>query len=197
MPRPRSSGPETREKILDVALELFAQNGYDKTSLRDIAERLGITKAALYYYFERKEEILLELHLRMHQFGSDMLDQIEQVPDGPARLAAWPAMLDRLMEFMIANRELMSLHHRNPSAIGALHDNERNRLENEVLEERLIRMLSSASIPLEQRVRMACSIGIITELFTDSGAAFDDVPVEQFVAIIRGVLGDVLGQPVS
>lgn len=48
----------TRERIQQVALELFAEQGYDKTSLREIAERLEVTKAALYYHFKTKEEIL-------------------------------------------------------------------------------------------------------------------------------------------
>ncbi|MET0132727.1 MAG: TetR family transcriptional regulator [Kibdelosporangium sp.] len=52
---------DTREKIQDVALELFAEQGYDKTSLREIAERLGVTKAALYYHFKTKEEIISSL----------------------------------------------------------------------------------------------------------------------------------------
>ncbi|GAA0928095.1 helix-turn-helix domain-containing protein [Streptomyces thermoalcalitolerans] len=51
----------TRQRILDVALELFAEQGYEKTSLREIAERLGVTKAALYYHFKTKEEILVSL----------------------------------------------------------------------------------------------------------------------------------------
>jgi AcrR family transcriptional regulator len=49
---------DTRTQIREVALELFAEQGYDKTSLREIAERLGITKAAVYYHFKTKEEIL-------------------------------------------------------------------------------------------------------------------------------------------
>jgi len=52
---------DTRQRILDVALELFAEQGYEKTSLREIAERLGVTKAALYYHFKTKEEILVSL----------------------------------------------------------------------------------------------------------------------------------------
>ncbi len=48
----------TRERIQQVALDLFAEQGYDKTSLREIADRLGVTKAALYYHFKTKEEIL-------------------------------------------------------------------------------------------------------------------------------------------
>ena len=59
----------TRERILDVALELFGAQGYDGTSLRQIAEQLGVTKAALYYHFESKEDILRALHMRLHEFG--------------------------------------------------------------------------------------------------------------------------------
>lgn len=51
----------TRQRIQDVALELFAEQGYEKTSLREIAERLGVTKAALYYHFKTKEEIIVSL----------------------------------------------------------------------------------------------------------------------------------------
>ncbi|MFE7650242.1 TetR/AcrR family transcriptional regulator [Streptomyces phaeoluteigriseus] len=51
----------TRQRIQDVALELFAEQGYEKTSLREIAERLDVTKAALYYHFKTKEEIIVSI----------------------------------------------------------------------------------------------------------------------------------------
>ncbi|MEU5595464.1 TetR/AcrR family transcriptional regulator [Streptomyces sp. NPDC020298] len=51
----------TRQRIQDVALELFAEQGYEKTSLREIAEHLDVTKAALYYHFKTKEEIIVSL----------------------------------------------------------------------------------------------------------------------------------------
>ncbi|MFI8093534.1 TetR/AcrR family transcriptional regulator [Streptomyces sp. NPDC086080] len=51
----------TRQRIQDVALELFAEQGYEKTSLREIAEHLDVTKAALYYHFKTKEEILVSI----------------------------------------------------------------------------------------------------------------------------------------
>ncbi|GAB2737234.1 TetR family transcriptional regulator [Streptomyces bullii] len=51
----------TRQRIQDVALELFAEQGYEKTSLREIAERLEVTKAVLYYHFKTKEEILVSI----------------------------------------------------------------------------------------------------------------------------------------
>ena len=52
---------DTRQRIQDVALELFSEHGYEKTSLREIAEHLDVTKAALYYHFKTKEEILISL----------------------------------------------------------------------------------------------------------------------------------------
>ncbi len=52
---------DTRARIQETALQLFAELGYEQTSLREIAERLGVTKAALYYHFTSKEEIVASL----------------------------------------------------------------------------------------------------------------------------------------
>ena len=49
---------DTRARIQEVAVALFAEQGYEKTSLREIAERLDVTKAALYYHFKSKEDIV-------------------------------------------------------------------------------------------------------------------------------------------
>lgn len=49
---------DTRARILETAAELFSERGYAGTSIRDIAERLDVTKAALYYHFASKSEIL-------------------------------------------------------------------------------------------------------------------------------------------
>lgn len=53
-----SAAEDTRRRILDTATELFTQRGYAGTSVRDIAERLGMTKGALYYHFASKDELL-------------------------------------------------------------------------------------------------------------------------------------------
>ncbi|MDX3097262.1 TetR/AcrR family transcriptional regulator [Streptomyces sp. ME02-6991-2B] len=58
MATPHARRGDTRRRIQDVALELFAEQGYEKTSLREIAEHLDVTKAALYYHFKTKEDIL-------------------------------------------------------------------------------------------------------------------------------------------
>jgi AcrR family transcriptional regulator len=74
----------TRERIQSIALELFAEQGYEKTSLREIAERLGVTKAALYYHFRSKEDIV-------RSFVEDYRAELEEV-------IAWGASQPRTPE---------------------------------------------------------------------------------------------------
>ena len=52
---------DTRSRIQEIALKLFIEQGYEATSLREIAEELGVTKAALYYHFKTKEDIVASL----------------------------------------------------------------------------------------------------------------------------------------
>jgi AcrR family transcriptional regulator len=54
----RSAGAQ---RVLDAALELFSEHGFEGTSLQDIADRLGVTKAAVYYHFHTKDELLRAL----------------------------------------------------------------------------------------------------------------------------------------
>jgi AcrR family transcriptional regulator len=198
VPRPgNTSGVETREHILKVAEELFTTQGYDKTSLRDIAERLGITKAALYYYFGRKEDILLELHMRLHRFGAELIDELEEIPDGPERYRAWLTMMDRFIDGMMENRSLMLLHRNNHGAIQALHDNAQNRIENDEMEARTARLLSSSALTIEQRIRMASAVGIITETLAGVGVAFDDIDPDELTATVRRLVREMLSADVT
>ena len=48
---------DTKEKILMTALQLFARDGYEAVSVRNIAEELGITKGALYRHYKNKRDI--------------------------------------------------------------------------------------------------------------------------------------------
>lgn len=70
----------TRQRIQDVALELFAEQGYEKTSLREIAERLDVTKAALYYHFKTKEEILVSIFEDLSRPMEDLIEWGRQQP---------------------------------------------------------------------------------------------------------------------
>jgi AcrR family transcriptional regulator len=55
-------GDAKREAVLETAAHLFLERGYGNTSMRELAERLKITKPALYYYFRNKEEIVIECY---------------------------------------------------------------------------------------------------------------------------------------
>ncbi|MFG2359591.1 TetR/AcrR family transcriptional regulator [Streptomyces sp. NPDC048521] len=70
----------TRQRIQDVALELFAEQGYEKTSLREIAERLDVTKAALYYHFKTKEEIIVSLFKDLTKPIEDLIEWGREQP---------------------------------------------------------------------------------------------------------------------
>ena len=69
-----STGVETRERILAAARALFAERGYAGTSIRDLAEALGFTKAALYYHFPGKAEIL-------HALVEPLLEELDAISD--------------------------------------------------------------------------------------------------------------------
>src|SRR4051794_25210669 len=97
---------DTRERILDVALELFSDQGYEKTSLRQIAERMGFSKAAIYYHFASKEDLLLALHLRLHEFGREFLSTISEGVSSPEE---WPTLLDGFIEQLMQHRALFVL----------------------------------------------------------------------------------------
>jgi AcrR family transcriptional regulator len=72
--------PGTRERIQGVALELFTEQGYEATSLREIAERLGVTKAALYYHFKTKEDIVASLVDRQVANLNELLSWVQGQP---------------------------------------------------------------------------------------------------------------------
>jgi AcrR family transcriptional regulator len=71
---------DMRERIQQVAIELFTEQGYDKTSLREIAERLEVSKAALYFHYQSKEEILLSIVDGMTGAVDDLIEWGESLP---------------------------------------------------------------------------------------------------------------------
>ncbi|MCI6204436.1 MAG: TetR/AcrR family transcriptional regulator [Lachnospiraceae bacterium] len=71
----------TKEKILEEALKLFAQSGYMGTSMNDIASKLGVTKAALYKHYKSKQEILDSIIEKMNELDMERVKQYE-MPEG-------------------------------------------------------------------------------------------------------------------
>ncbi|GAA0350818.1 TetR/AcrR family transcriptional regulator [Streptomyces olivoreticuli] len=77
---PQARRSDTRERIQKTALDLFVSRGYEKTSLREIAEELGVTKAALYYHFKTKEDILTAISEDLGRPVDELIAWAEEQP---------------------------------------------------------------------------------------------------------------------
>ena len=64
---------ETRERILDAALKLFRERGFDETTMRDIATAAGVATGAAYYYFRSKEELVMAFYVRTAEEARDII----------------------------------------------------------------------------------------------------------------------------
>jgi AcrR family transcriptional regulator len=78
---------DTRQRIHQVALDVFSERGYDRATLREIAERLEITRPALYYHYRSKEEILASIHRELALSIDDVLAWARAQPAGAATRA--------------------------------------------------------------------------------------------------------------
>jgi AcrR family transcriptional regulator len=185
------AGASTRERILDVALDLFTDQGFDGTSMREIAERLDITKPSIYYHFASKEEILMALHMRMHEFGKAALARLA---GQTVTLQAWGSLLDELPDQMAAQRKLFLMHERNHAALEKLHRKDHDD-EHDDIQQRLQQALADPSLSLRDRVRMACSLGAVLGGLLMAGDALDNVPSAELGSLVRDAVRDLLADP--
>jgi AcrR family transcriptional regulator len=105
---------DTRARIQQVALELFAEHGYERTSLREIAERLGVTKAALYYHFKSKEDIV-------RSFTEDYFDRLDALIEWgqgrPPTAQTASELLDRYISIVMDSGEVFRFMERNQATL--------------------------------------------------------------------------------
>ncbi|MEV6941050.1 helix-turn-helix domain-containing protein [Streptomyces sp. NPDC051172] len=118
---------DTRQRIQDVALELFAEQGYEKTSLREIAERLDVTKAALYYHFKTKEEILVSI---FDDLSQPIVELIEWGRRQPQSLETKHEIIRRYSDTLAGAAPLFRFMQENQSTVKELRIGEtfRNRM---------------------------------------------------------------------
>lgn len=100
------TGADTRQRILDVAVELFAEVGYDKASIRELGARLGVTSAALYYHFANKQEILTALTDGITGAVNALADDAAAEADPAARQRR---VLGGLLDLVTAHRNAMAV----------------------------------------------------------------------------------------
>lgn len=91
---------DTKERIQAAARELFAEKGVQKTSLQEIADRLGITKPALYYHFGSREDLLRSIVQPLIDAGEEFIAANEKASDVDAR-----ALLEGYFDFHYDHRQ--------------------------------------------------------------------------------------------
>lgn len=150
---PHQRRGNTRQRIQDVALELFAEQGYEKTSLREIAERLDVTKAALYYHFKTKEDIIISVFDDLTRPIDDLIGWAEEQP---RTLDTKREVLRRYSEAMASGAPLYRFMQENQATVRELSIGE-------TMKKRLfalVELLRATDAPLADQVRC------ISALFT-------------------------------
>ena len=146
---------DTRSRVQSVALELFAEHGYEKTSLREIAERLGVTKAALYYHFKSKEDIVYSF---TDDYFAGLDDLLDWAKDQPRTDEARREILDRYVGTVLAGHEVFHFLEQNRAAVQGMHDGKerfarfRDRLDG------LVDVLVGPEAALRDRVRATTAV---------------------------------------
>ena len=80
MPRKTKEETEvTRRRILDVALDVFAEKGYSRTSLQEIADRAGYTRGAVYWHFKNKADLLAALGEDVEGESFDAMEELQRL----------------------------------------------------------------------------------------------------------------------
>ncbi|SDQ22390.1 TetR/AcrR family transcriptional regulator [Quadrisphaera sp. DSM 44207] len=183
MPRPSI---DTRSEAKAVALKLFSTNGFEQTSLREIAERLGITKAALYYHFPSKTELLNEL---LDPLVSDLADFLTAAaalgPEQPRQIleAFFDVCARHRLLYQWLLFDVRALRRSQPDAVEPL-VHWRDQLE---------QLLIRGSAP-EERIRVVAALGGLQ----DCVGGLRDLPVETIrTAAVDAALRALLPGPTT
>jgi AcrR family transcriptional regulator len=116
-PRARSTkradqARRTREQIVAAALRLFAERGYDGSSLQAIADESGLTKAAVYYHFRTKDEILRAVLVPAQDAGAALAATAYLDLPRPEKL---DLLIGGFVELLLSHRELLSIVNVDPA----------------------------------------------------------------------------------
>jgi AcrR family transcriptional regulator len=177
---------DTRQRILTVANELFIEQGYEGTSLREIADRLDITKAALYYHFRSKDEILQTLLSPFDTLLDELLGRLEAAHD----VDAWAEALTWVVAQIFDYLDFFRLVDRNRHIVEMMMvEAKRDHAE---MHARVERAAHTAASSVAEEVRMVAALGAVT--------GFDDwaptllknadplVLQQELIATVRDVL---------
>lgn len=105
-----------RREIIDAAARLFAEQGYEATSFRDIGDAVGLLKGSLYYYAPSKEELLYSIVQEVQQMGRALVEQ--HSASGLDTVSQLRSLISAGVRFVIENREKNIISMRDFRALG-------------------------------------------------------------------------------
>jgi AcrR family transcriptional regulator len=179
---------ETRREILDVASELFTEKGYDATSLREISERLGITKAALYYHFHSKSDILRALLEPLGDVVGELVERLEAADD----LEGWADALSWMIGMMFENIAFFQLLERNRHSMQELHETFQELHEQLDMHERVQAAVRNAAASTGEEIRMFAALGAVTAFDDWAPKLLAEGPHDVVQSELRAAVRDVL-----
>jgi AcrR family transcriptional regulator len=104
-PVSRSKSAKSFEEVLAAAVRLFAENGFERTTMREISRESGIALGALYYYFSSKEELVLIFYERLNQ---QLISETKRRGDPPKDLPkAFTAFMQEKLRLLAPHRHLL------------------------------------------------------------------------------------------
>jgi AcrR family transcriptional regulator len=98
---------DTKERILAAALEMFSQNGYAGTNIRELTASLGLVKSSMYRHFESKEEIWNTLLDEMIAYYDARFGSPEHLPPVPDSLEELVAMTMRMVNITVHDEKIV------------------------------------------------------------------------------------------
>jgi AcrR family transcriptional regulator len=182
MAKPSSPRGAARQRVLDASLELFALHGVSGTSLQMIAARIGVTKAAVYFQFRTKEEIVAALLEEPLCALARVLDDAERET---RRVRRVEVTLQGLVGVVLANRRGTAMLIRDPGAALALKQIEAFT----VVGERLESLLLGSRTTREDRVSFAVLMGGLMQVGVSPYLEdLDDVTLRRILIRVGGRL---------
>lgn len=172
-----------RTRVLDAALDLFAQHGVSGTSLQMIADAVGITKAAVYHQFRTKDQIVIAVTERELGRLLPALEAAEAHGNGPQ---ARDALLQGVVEMAVRDRRLVRTLQFDPVVVRLLAEHKPFQRFMDRLYDGL---LSDAGLDGRIEAAMfsgAISTAVMHPLLADID---DDTLLERLTAMIRRLLG--------
>ena len=97
---------DTKERILDAALEMFSQNGYAGTNIRELSASLGLVKSGVYKHYESKEAIWNALLDQMVAYYGEHFGSPEHLPPVPDSLEGLVDMTMRMVNFTVHDKRI-------------------------------------------------------------------------------------------